>query len=323
MTVTSTPTLITTPFGSTSTAMEVIDGVDLSGKRAVVTGGSSGIGIHTARALAAAGAEVTITERDLTVGRAVVAAIVASTGRANVRVAPLELADRCSIDRLVAAWDGPLDILINNAGVMQIPRLTLTPDGHELHFAANHLGHFALALGLHDALTRAGDARIISVSSVGHLRSPVVFDDINFASRPYDPRLAYGQSKTANVLFAVEVTRRWAADGITANAVHPGSIADTNLSRYMDPDARAALVGWAWDTYFPKTPQQGAATSVLLATSPQLKAVGGRYFEDCNEAALVDVPDPSNPPTSGVANYAIDPANADRLWQLSLSLLGL
>jgi NAD(P)-dependent dehydrogenase (short-subunit alcohol dehydrogenase family) len=323
MTVTSTPTLITTPFGSTSTAMEVIDGIDLSGRRAVVTGGSSGIGIHTASALATAGAEVTITERNLSVGRGVVAAIVASTGSANVQVAPLELADRSSIDRFVAAWDGPLDILINNAGVLQIPRLTLTPKGHEMHFAANHLGHFALALGLHDALARAGDARIISLTSVGHLRSRVVFDDINFASRPYEPRLAYAQSKTANVLFAVEATRRWAADGITANAVHPGSVAETNQSRYMDPDARAALVGWAWDTYFPKTPQQGAATSVLLATSTQLKAVGGRYFEDCNEAAVVDLPDPSNPPTSGVASYAIDPVNADLLWQLSLSLLGL
>jgi NAD(P)-dependent dehydrogenase (short-subunit alcohol dehydrogenase family) len=204
MTVTSAPTLITTPFGSTATAVEVIDDVELPGKRALVTGGSSGIGIQTARALATAGAEVTITARNLTAGREVVAAIVASTGSANV-----------------------------------------------------------------------------------------------------------------DVLFAVEATRRWAADGTTANAVQTGSIAESDLSRYMDSDARAALVGWAWDTYFPKTPQQGAATSVLLATSTELQAVGGRYFEDCNEAAVVDVPDPSNPPTSGVASYAVDPVNADRLWSLS------
>src|ERR1700730_2934067 len=124
---------------------------------------------------------------------------------------------------------------------MALPDLQLTPSGWELQFATNHLGHFALAVGLHDALTAAGNARLVSLSSPGHLRSPVVFDDINFSSRPYDPWLAYGQSKTANVLFAVEANRRWAADGITANAVHPGAIIGTNLSRHMDPEQVAAL----------------------------------------------------------------------------------
>jgi NAD(P)-dependent dehydrogenase (short-subunit alcohol dehydrogenase family) len=230
--------------------------------------------------------------------------------------------DRASIDAFVNAWDGPLHILVNNAGVMQLPHLTLTPEGREMHFATNHLGHFALALGLHGALAAAGDARIVSLTSVGHLRSPVIFDDLDFTSRPYDPRLAYGQSKTANVLFAVEATRRWAADGITANAVHPGAIVETNLTRHMDPEERDALVASSSDVYTFKTPEQGAATSALVATSPQPEGIGGRYFEDCNEAAVVD-PDPSSPGGSGVAAYALDPADAERLWRVSLSLLGL
>jgi NAD(P)-dependent dehydrogenase (short-subunit alcohol dehydrogenase family) len=322
MTHSTTSTSIQTPFGFDSTAAQVIEGIDLSGKRAIVTGGSSGIGIETARALASAGARVTITARNVTAAEKVVADIGRSTGKGDIQIAPLELVDRASIDAFIDAWDSPLHILVNNAGVMQIPQLTLTPDGHEMHFATNHLGHFALALGLRDALAADGNARIVSLTSVGHLRSPVVFDDVDFISRPYDPRLAYGQSKTATILFAVEATRRWAADGITANAVHPGSIVDTNLTRHMDPEARAALVAWASGVYTHKTPEQGAATSALVATSPQLEGIGGRYFEDCNEATVVE-PDPSNPGASGVAAYALDPANADRLWQLSLSLLDL
>src|SRR5262249_21195277 len=148
----------------------------------------------------------------------------------------------------------------------------------------NHLGHFALALGLHDALAAAGGARIVSVSSRGHLRSPVLFDDLNFTTRPYEPFIAYGQSKTANILFAVEATRRWAAEAITANAVHPGAIAETNLSRYMDPEMLADLQRQGFRY---KSVEQGAATSVLVATSPRLDGVGGRYFEDCNEAEAI------------------------------------
>jgi NAD(P)-dependent dehydrogenase (short-subunit alcohol dehydrogenase family) len=146
----------------------------------------------------------------------------------------------------------------------------------------------------------------------------VVFDDVNFASRPYDPMLAYGQSKTANVLFAVEATRRWSDQGITANAVHPGAIAATNLSRHLDPDYLEQLR--ASGVYRYKTPEQGAATSVLVATSPQLEGIGGRYFEDCNEAPVVE-PDSSQSSGSGVASYAVDPANAERLWELSRSAL--
>jgi NAD(P)-dependent dehydrogenase (short-subunit alcohol dehydrogenase family) len=169
-----------------------------------------------------------------------------------------------------------------------------------------------------DALAATGDARIVSLSSRGHLRSPVVFDDLNFTSRPYDPFLAYGQSKTANVLFAVEATRRWGTDGITTNAVHPGAIAATNLSRHLDPDVLADLRASGTFTY--KTIEQGAATSVLVATSPQLEGIGGRYFDDCNEATVVD-PTASDFVGSGVAAYALDPGNAERLWDVSLRML--
>ena len=222
-------TTITTPFGFDSTAAEVVAGIDLRGRRAIVTGGSSGIGVETARALAVAGADVTLAVRDTDAGDRTAADIIATTGNTGVHVGRLDLADQASVAAFVANWSGPLHLLVNNAGVMALPELQLTPEGWEMQFATNHLGHFALALGLHDALAAAGDARIVSLSSVGHLRSPVIFDDLNFTSRPYDLGLAYGQSKTANVLFAVEATRRWGSDGITANAVHPGTIAATNL----------------------------------------------------------------------------------------------
>jgi NAD(P)-dependent dehydrogenase (short-subunit alcohol dehydrogenase family) len=315
----SAETLITTPFGFDSTAAEVVAGIDLSGKRAIVTGGSSGIGIETARALTSAGAEVTLAVRDTEAGAKTAADITASTGSAVVPVMELDLADPRSVAAFVAGWSGPLDLLINNAGVMAIPELRLTSQGWELQFATNHLGHFALAVGLRDSLA-AGPAgsRIVSLSSRGHLRSPVVFDDINFASRPYDPMLAYGQSKTANVLFAVGATRHWAEDGITANAVHPGAIAATNLSRYLDPDYLEQLR--TSGTYRYKTPEQGAATSVLVATSPQLEGVGGRYFEDCNEAPVIKA-DSAPAAGSGVGSYAVDPTNAERLWELSRATL--
>jgi NAD(P)-dependent dehydrogenase (short-subunit alcohol dehydrogenase family) len=249
---------ITTPFGFDSTAAEVIDGIDLSGRRAIVTGGSSGIGVETARALA--GAEVTLAVRDTDAG--------------------------------------------------------------------DHVGHFALALGLHEAFAAGGDARIVSLSSVGHPRSPVIFDDINFSSRSYTPGLAYGQSKTANVLFAVEASRRWGGDGITANAVQPGPVATTNLLRGLEPDVLAGIRASApyartFDASTPKdkTVEQGAATSVVVATSPQLDGTGGRYFEDCNEADVLD-PGAPNATIYGVAAYALDPAAANRLWEVSPDAVG-
>ena len=310
---------ITTPFGFSSTAAEVIAGVDLSGKRAIVTGASSGIGVETARALADAGAAVTLAVRNTEAGERVAAEIRDSTGNSAVTVGALDLSDLTSARAFAAAWSGPLDILVNNAGVMAIQELTISASGHEMQFATNHLGHFALALGLHDALAAADSARIVAVSSGGHLRSPVVFDDIDYAFRDYGPFGAYGQSKTANVLFAVEATRRWSADGIVANAVMPGGIA-TPLQRHLPSHYAAdALDAFrAAGTDF-KTVEQGASTSVLLAASPLLEGVGGRYFENCNEA--VQVERRGKPGQGGVAPYALDPANAERLWELSLKLI--
>ncbi|MFE1935565.1 SDR family NAD(P)-dependent oxidoreductase [Streptomyces sp. NPDC059474] len=303
---------MTTPFGARSTAAEVIDGIDLSGRRAVVTGAASGIGIETARALAGAGAEVTLAVRNLEAGARVAEDITATTGNKRLRVAPLDLADRVSVAAFADVWDGPLDILVNNAGVMALPE-GRTPEGWDRQFTVNHLGHFALARGLHGALTAAGAARIVSVSSAAHLRSPVVFDDLHFDYRPYEPMQAYGQSKTANVLFAVGAQARWAGDGITVNALSPGGIR-TNLQRHVGNIAAPAM---AW-----KTPEQGAATSVLLAASPLLAGVGGRYFADCAEAVPVSRrPEDLIAMMAGVAPYALDPEGADRLWTTSERLL--
>jgi NAD(P)-dependent dehydrogenase (short-subunit alcohol dehydrogenase family) len=314
--------LITTPFGAESTAAEVVEGIDLTGKRAIVTGAASGIGIETARALAGAGAAVTIAVRKTADGERAAADIRSSTGNDQVAVESLELTDRASIDVFVAGWDGPLDILANNAGVMAIQELTRTDRGYEMQFATNHLGHFALALGLHDALAAAEGARIVSVSSSGHLRSPVVFDDLHYEFRDYDPFGAYGQSKTANVLFAVEATRRWADDGIAANSLMPGGIA-TPLQRHVleaDPDyMKRATERYERAGKELKTPEQGAATTILLAASPLLEGVGGRYFEDCNEAPVVDRRPESG--MGGVARYALDLANAERLWDISQGLI--
>jgi NAD(P)-dependent dehydrogenase (short-subunit alcohol dehydrogenase family) len=311
---------ISTPFGHGSTAAEAVEGVDLAGKRAIVTGAASGIGVETARALAGAGAAVTLAVRNTGDGDKVAAEIHSSTGNDEVTVAPLELTDSASIHAFVAAWDGQLDMLVNNAGVMAIQELTLTDGGREMQFATNHLGHFALALGLHDALAAAGNARIVSVSSSGHLRSPVVFDDLDYAFRDYDPFGAYGQSKTANVLFAVEATRRWADDGITANSLMPGGIA-TALQRHVGGQEymKQAVKRFESSGIRLKTPEQGAATSVLLATYPALQGIGGRYFEDCNEAEVIHRREPDT--LAGVAPYALDPDNAERLWDVSLGLI--
>src|SRR5580704_3582786 len=223
--------LFQTPFGRHSTASEVIDGVDLSCKRAIVTGAGSGIGTETARALASAGAEVVLAVRRPQAAEEIVAGIIAATGNAKVSVRALDLADQDSVRRFAAAWDQPLHILINNAGIMALPELERTGEGWEMQFATNFLGHFALTTGLHDALAEAHGARVVSVSSSGNLFSPVVFDDLNFDFRAYDPFAAYGQSKSADVLLAVEATRRWSGEGIYANALNPGAIA-TGLQKH-------------------------------------------------------------------------------------------
>jgi NAD(P)-dependent dehydrogenase (short-subunit alcohol dehydrogenase family) len=311
---------ITTPFGAATTAMDIVADLDLSGKRAIVTGGASGIGVETARALAKAGADVTLAVRNSAAGKAVADDIKHTTDNPHVFVGTLDLSDLLSVQSFVSAWSGPLDILVNNAGVMAIPRRQLSSQGHELQFATNHLGHFAVAVGLHDALAAAAathHARVVSVSSVGHIDGDVDFDDIDFAHRPYDPWLAYGQSKTANILFAVEAAKRWAADGIVANALNPGRIGSTQLGRYLDQvPVRPAQSGPASIGVSVKNVEQGAATSTLLAASPLIKGVTGRYFEDCQEA------EPHQPGIRrGVAAYALNPEHAKRLWDLSLRML--
>jgi NAD(P)-dependent dehydrogenase (short-subunit alcohol dehydrogenase family) len=296
----------TTPYSFSSTASEVIAGVDLYGKRAIVTGGASGIGIETARALAQAGAEVTIAVRRPESARPVVEELRHSIGNPTIAIAMLDLANLESVTAFVDGWKGPLHILVNNAGIMAVPDLQKTPQGFELQFGTNFVGHFALTQGLHRALSAANGARVVSVSSSGHLFSPVVFDDLDFDFIPYTPFGAYGQSKTANALLAVAVTQRWSGDGILSNALNPGAIA-TGLQKHTGglktpPDRR-------------KRPDQGAATSVLLAASPLLEGVGGLYFEDCAQAVQV-----ARRPTDfsgGYAAYAVDPENAERLWRVT------
>jgi NAD(P)-dependent dehydrogenase (short-subunit alcohol dehydrogenase family) len=307
-------------YGAATTAAEIVENVDLRGRRAIVTGASSGIGVETARALASAGADVTLAVRNLETGRKVANDIAEKLGpeAGAVQVVPLDLADPASVTGFVHAWTWPLHILVNNAGVMALPELTRTPAGYEMQFATNHLGHFALATGLHRWLAGADSARVVSVASIGHLFCPVVFDDLHYRFRPYDQWTSYGQSKSANVLFAVGAAQRWADDGIVVNAVMPGNVASTSLARHMGPDDLANF-GETTALGLPpvKTIEQGAATSVLLAASPYVDGVTGRYYEDCAEAAQITE---RGTHTGGVAPYALDPTNADRLWQTSVHL---
>ena len=303
--------MITTGFGFDTTALEAVEGIDLSGRRAIVTGGASGIGVETVRALATPGAEVTIAARDIDAGQRVASSLMASTGNKKISVARLDLASQASVKAFARNWDGPLHLLINNAGVMATP-LTRTPEGWELQFATNHFGHFTLTAGLFNSL-RAEGARVVNVSSSAHLMSEVVFDDLHYSHRAYDRWQAYGQSKTANILFGLEAGHRWASEGITMNALMPGSIA-TNLQRHLtqaELQERIRLSGAATKRRV-KTTEQGAATTLVVATSPLLEGRSGLYFEDCNEA----LPNTGGV-LSGVAPYAQDPEAAAHLWKLS------
>jgi NAD(P)-dependent dehydrogenase (short-subunit alcohol dehydrogenase family) len=317
--------MISTRFDASSTADDVVAGLDLTGLRAVVTGASSGIGVETARSLARAGADVTLAVRDTAAGARVAEDIAASTGRPPVRVSGLDLVDRASVAEFARQWAGPLHLLVNNAGVV-VSNLTRTVEGWELQFATNHLGHFALSLGLHPALAAGardrGEARIVSLSSTAHMRSPVVFDDLHFERRAYDPQAAYAQSKTANSLFAVEATRRWAADGVVANAVNPGGVL-SGLQRDFTPRQRDYLVAAeAAGAFTWKTAQQGAATTLVAAVAPEFAHTGGHYLDDGQEAPTV--PDDADlfGNSHSVKQWALDPDAARRLWSVSLDLLG-
>jgi NAD(P)-dependent dehydrogenase (short-subunit alcohol dehydrogenase family) len=304
-------------FDARSTAREVVNGHNLNGREAIVTGGASGIGVETVRALALAGARVIIATRDAAKGEAVAATLRKETGSAKIEFRSLDLASLQSVKSFVGSFLAlrrELHLLINNAGIMAAP-LAYTDAGLESQFGTNHIGHFLLTIGLLPALKSAGKARVVSLSSLGHRRSEVHFDDINFRQRPYDPWLAYGQSKTANILFAVGMTQRFSADGISTNAVHPGGIM-TGLQKYVSREEQMKM-GWIDDAGMlnprMKTIEQGAATSIWAAVAPELDNVSGRYLEDCTIAK----PWSDDRPMSGVKSYALDPAKAERLWSVS------
>jgi NAD(P)-dependent dehydrogenase (short-subunit alcohol dehydrogenase family) len=269
--------------------------------------------------LASAGARVLVAVRDPARAEPVIAQLREQTGSPTIELVPLDLASQASVRGLADAFEGPLHILIANAGVMAAPKSS-TKDGYELQFGTNHLGHFTLVTGLLDNLRAAGAPRVVVVSSAGHRRSDVDFDDPHFEHRPYDPWTAYGQSKTANILFGVELFNRFAADGMTANALHPGGIM-TNLQRYVGEDERRRL-GWFDEQGNPnpafKTPEQGASTSIWAAVAPELEGVGGQYLEDCHIAEVWS----GEPGAGGYAPYARDPEHAARLWDLSVKTVG-
>lgn len=308
-------------FGAASTAMEVISGIDLSRKLAIVTGGASGLGLETTRAFLHAGAEVIVPARNPERART------ALRGLAGATVERMDLADPQSIaaftDRIVSAGQ-PVSILVNSAGIMATPE-TRDAEGHEAQFATNHLGHFRLTLGLWPSLVAAGGARVVSVSSRGHQIAGVDFEDIDFRVRPYDKWAAYGQSKTANALFAMALDRRGRSHGIRAFSLHPGQIL-TDLARHLSAEEIAsfdALDKAGRPIIDPargmKTVEQGAATSVWCATSPRLDGLGGVYSEDC-DIAIVNNPSMGR---KGVSPWACDPDSAEYLWQLSVAWTGL
>ncbi len=316
--------LITTRFDATSTAADVVRGANLSGLHGLVTGASSGLGAETALTLAAGGAAVTLAVRNVPAGLAVADRIAAATGRPRPQVRALDLADPASVASLVRQWDSPLDILVNNAGLVTAG-LERTRQGWELQFATNHLGHFALALGLQPHLAAAarahGGSRIVALSSTAHMRAPVDFADIHFHRRPYDPQIAYAQSKTANSLFAVEATKRWQADGVVANAVNPGGVA-TGLQRNFSAAQRESLdAAEAAGVFTYKTISQGAATTLVAAIAPEFAEVGGRYLDDCREAYTVPDEATLAEHPHGVKQWALDPGAAEQLWRRSLDMV--
>ncbi len=312
---------ITSPYNAKSSALEVISEHDLTGKTVLITGANSGIGFETARALLTAGAEVIFAVRDPEKGEEAAQELRKSTGNEQAHVLTLDLASlqsvRAAAAQFLSRWSR-LHILINNAGVMATPQSS-TVDGFERQFGTNHIGHFALAQQLLPALQAAAPARVVALSSSGHRRSDIHFEDIQYKNRPYDKWEAYGQSKTADALFAVGWTHRFAQGGITANAVHPGGI-HTELQRHVPQEEWKAL-GWMDEqgnvNPIFKTPQQGAATSVWAAVGKELEGVGGLYLEDCQEAHPFD---PAHPMT-GYRPYALDPEHAERLWKVSEDLV--
>lgn len=320
----STQQPIRSGFGRQSTAAEVLAGIDLTGKRALVTGGYSGIGIEMVQALAAAGAQVLAPARRQAEARLALAAHLGPLIE-GVHVAELDLADQASVARYasgVLSEGQHLDLVINSAGIMACPE-QYVDRGWELHFATNHLGHFALVNRLWPALD--GGCRVVSVSSGGHQFSPIRWDDPWFKSG-YDKWLAYGQSKTANVLFAVELDRLGSKHGVRAFALHPGAIL-TPLGRYLKSEDVTDLLSYGDDgePLIPelKSPEAGAATAVFAATSPQLDGLGGVYLEDCDITGVAVPEERVTGQALGVMPHAIEPDEARRLWSWSAELTGV
>lgn len=306
---------MTATLGYRTTALEAISGIDLTGKSAIVTGGYSGIGLETARALISAGADVTLACRDLPRAEAVAKEI-------GCNAMGLDLGSLSSVKQFAQTYTAShtaLHILINNAAVMACPQDT-TQDGFEMQFGTNQLGHYGLTRLLLPLLKQAEGARVVCLSSTGHFLSPVMFDDIEFARRPYDPWLSYGQAKTANSLTAVAIQQLFQANAIEAFAVHPGGIM-TTLQRHMTTEDIQTR-GWVdaegnVNERF-KSVEEGASTSVWAATSPNLLDLGGCYLEDCSIAEVHDAR-PKAP--AGVMHYAVDPAQAMDLWHLSAAMI--
>jgi NAD(P)-dependent dehydrogenase (short-subunit alcohol dehydrogenase family) len=323
--MTSTQAPIDSGFGMRSEPAEILDGVDLTGKRVVITGGYSGLGLETTRALAGAGASIVApARRPDHAGQ-----VFADEGLADVVVEALDLADLASVETFAATQlaDGtPIDIMIDNAAVMACPEARVG-DGWESQFGTNHLGHYALVNRLWPLIAAAGaagGARVVSLSSTGHKLSPMRWDDLHFAEGSYDKWLAYGQAKTANSLFAVQLDRLGASLGVRSFALHPGGIM-TPLQRHL-PQEEMVAMGWVDDegnvNELFKSTTQGATTTLWCATSSQLDGMGGVYCEDCDVAVISDPSDP-NARFIGVSEHAIDHAQAERLWAWSAEVTGV
>ncbi|MFI9389581.1 SDR family NAD(P)-dependent oxidoreductase [Streptomyces bauhiniae] len=316
-------------FTAASTADDVLAGTDLTGKNVIITGGHAGIGLEATRALSKAGASVTVGARTPDRARAALAA----SGIDGVEVSQLDLLDPASIDAFTQrrlASGRPLHILLNSAGTPAPAQLVQDARGYEVQFATNHLGHFQLTLGLLPALRAAHGARVVNVTSGAQRFGGIRWDDPHFAGGGYQPGVAYAQSKVANVLFAVELDRRWAEDRVRGYAAHPGVIVGTALNSAVGQDALRAqgLIDESGQPVIDpeagkKTPQQGAATLVFGATSPLLADIGGVYLKDSDISPLDDDPKPVTADSipAEVASHSVDPHSAQRLWELSVQLL--